>query len=150
MNRTQPDITELLPHADSMVLIDEICEYDDTRIVCLSRSHTAADNPLRRGKHLDSAALLEYAAQASAIHGGLTQPQARGRVAFLAAARSLDLTTRALDTLAGTLEITAERLMDAGDGVIYTTEVTHEGQAVMRARLTIMNAPNNPSDGEAA
>jgi len=149
-HRVQPDIAELLPHAGSMVLIDEICEYDDARIVCLSRSHTAVENPLRRGECLDSTVLLEYAAQATAIHGGLTQPHARGRVAFLAAARNLDLTSHALNTLTGALKITAARLMDAGDGVIYATEITHRGRALMRARLTIMTAPNNPTDGEHA
>src|SRR5690625_5838329 len=60
------DPASLLPHAPPMVLLDTVVRWVSDGIVCRSRSHLAADNPLRDGGHLSVLAGVAYAAQAGA------------------------------------------------------------------------------------
>jgi len=64
-------IRELIPHAGKMCLLELVVDYDAESIRCETRTHLAADNPLRHQGRLSCISGIEYAAQAMAVHGAL-------------------------------------------------------------------------------
>ena len=130
----------LIPHAGTMCLLDGVLEWDETHIVCVSSSHRDPGNPLAGCDGLAPVHLLEYGAQAMAVHGGLLA-RAKGETiagGYLAAFRDVDL---AVDTLAGTGErvtVSAEQLMAAGGNLIYAFEVADADRKLVSGRATVM------------
>ncbi|HLZ64834.1 MAG TPA: hypothetical protein VKQ29_01325, partial [Aliidongia sp.] len=104
-------IEALIPHAGTMCLIEQVTGWDDRSIRCRAISHRDPGNPLVVEGRLGAAAGVEYAAQAMALHGGLTGTVgARPAAGYLASLRALVLQVDRLDDLAGDLVIEAERL----------------------------------------
>src|SRR6476660_9989100 len=65
------EIRTLVPHSGLMCLLDEVTQWDDRSIVCVTNTHRDPVNPLRRDGHLSALHAFEYGAQAAAVHGGL-------------------------------------------------------------------------------
>ncbi|APZ42054.1 hypothetical protein [Acidihalobacter ferrooxydans] len=130
----------LIPHAGDMCLLDAVLAWDAASIRCRSTSHRAPDNPLRRADGtLGAAHLLEYAAQAAAIHGGLLAaadgaPPRRG---YLVATRRLQLPATPLNSLPGALEIDAQRLFAGDGGWVYAFTVAHADTPLASGQFTI-------------
>ena len=116
MNRSE--ITRMLPHDGSMVLLDRIASCGEREIVCATRSHLDPDNPLRRRGLLPVVCGVEYAAQAMAVHGALNAGS-RARPGVLASVRKVSWSTDRLDDVAGELAVRAEVLMAGQDRSIY-------------------------------
>lgn len=140
-------IRALIPHAGRMSLLDTLQAWDATTVHCTVTGHTSSDHPLRSASGLLAPAAIEYAAQAAALHGGLTASLAgasRVRGGMLASARSVRFHRMRLDDLSGPLTVTAER--QAGDDRqwLYAFTVTHDGQPVADGRLTVVLEPGNP------
>ncbi len=140
-------LAALVPHAGSMCLLDEIVSWNQTRVCCRSASHRRADHPLRRDGFLPAIHLLEYAAQATAVHGGLVAGagDSPAPAKYLAAARDFDLHVASLDDIQADLHIDAERLLALGDSVLYRFHVSADGRELATGRLTIV-----PPAGEAS
>lgn len=144
-------IRALIPHAGRMALLDTLQAWDAATVRCTATSHTAPDHPLRSAGGLLAPAAIEYAAQAAALHGGLTAAasgSAAGagvRGGMLASARSVQFHRWRLDDLPGPLTITAER--QAGDARqwLYAFALTHGGQPVADGRLTVVLEPEIPT-----
>lgn len=139
-------LAALIPHTGSMCLLDEVVSWDETRVRCRSASHRRPGHPLRRDGRLASLHLLEYAAQATAVHGGLMAgaeaPPAPPK--YLAAARDVDLRVARLDGVTADLCIDAERLLTLGDSVLYRFRVSADGSLLAAGRLSIV-APGRAS-----
>ena len=133
-------IRRLIPHAGAMCLIDRVHAWDSSHIDCASDSHRDPENPLRSGGHLPALHAFEYGAQAAAIHGGLMAVRAGRGVprAWLGAIRHGYLDVDRLDTIATTLEISAEVLLSDEGNVIYRCRIAAGGAPVADARITIM------------
>jgi len=138
-------LAALVPHAGGMCLLDEVASWDETHICCRSASHRRPDHPLRRDGFLASLNLLEYAAQATAVHGGLLAGPGGSPAMVLAAARDFDLHVTRLDDLQEDLHIDAERLLSIGNGVLYCFHVSADRQLLAEGRLTIMPLAGAPS-----
>ena len=69
INTERPDWTARLRNSGESEAAE--ADWNAERISCVSRSHRAADNPLRAGGRLGIACGIEYAAQAMAVHGAL-------------------------------------------------------------------------------
>ena len=82
-------VAALVPHAGSMCLLDRVLEHSDTTVRCAAVTHRAASNPLRRDGRLAALHLVEYAAQAMAVHGALIA-DGRARPDMLAALRDTE------------------------------------------------------------
>jgi predicted hotdog family 3-hydroxylacyl-ACP dehydratase len=143
-------IRALIPHAGRMSLLDTLQAWDTTTIRCTATSHTAPDHPLRSAGGLLASAAIEYAAQAAALHGGLTASASGAGVVrggMLASARSVQFHRLRLDDLPGALTLTAER--QAGDDRqwLYAFSLTHGGQPIADGRLTVVlePEPGNPA-----
>ena len=55
-----------------MCLLDSVVCWNSHSITCLATSHRDANNPLARDGRLDAICGIEYAAQAMAVHFGLS------------------------------------------------------------------------------
>jgi predicted hotdog family 3-hydroxylacyl-ACP dehydratase len=70
---TKSDIEALIPHAGGMCLLEQVLSYSDEEIICRTQSHLEANNPLKTDGKLSKMHLIEYGAQAIAVHGGLME-----------------------------------------------------------------------------
>ena len=137
------DIRTLIPHAGTMCLLDNVIDWDDGSIVCITNTHRDEANPLRRNGRLSALNALEYGAQAAAVHGGL-RARAAGATAppcYLAALRDAHLHLARLDDLASPLEVHAQRLFGDSGNTIYQCAISASGISVAEGRVTIMLRP---------
>jgi len=132
-------IADLIPHAGAMQLLDGVLHWDANGIRCVSRTHLDSANPLRCGGELPALCGIEYAAQAMALHGGLSgQAGAKPRAGYLASVREVNCARRRLDDLEGDLVVVAEKLMGEGSHVIYAFEVSVGKHRVLDGRAAVV------------
>src|SRR3954465_14599852 len=115
------EIRALIPHSDLMCLVDEVAQWDDRSIACVTNTHRDPANPLRRQGCLSAVHAFEYGAQAAAVHGGL-RARAAGTIAppgYLAALRDGRLQVIRLDYIHLPLQIFATRLYGEGANTVY-------------------------------
>jgi predicted hotdog family 3-hydroxylacyl-ACP dehydratase len=132
-------IEALIPHSGAMSLLDRVDAWDDQSIRCHASSHRDPANPLRSDGTLGSACAVEYAAQAIAVHGGLTGAGgAAPRLGYLATVRSLVCHVPRLDDLSDDLLITADRLAGEDGRVLYQFSVICAGRVVAEGRAAVV------------
>jgi len=130
---------DLIPHEGSMVLIDQVNDWDLNKISCSTRSHLLSNNPLMLNNSLSSIHLIEYGAQAMAIHRGLlTGESLQG---FLAAVRDANFFIDNLDNVHGALHIQAIFELKINNNVVYSLNVSDEhGTLLLKARTSVVHA----------
>ena len=134
------EIRTLIPHSGLMCLLDEVVQWDDRSIACLSSTHRDPANPLRRHGCLSAVHAFEYGAQAAAIHGGL-RARAADTVAppgYLAALRDGRLHITRLDYIHLPLQISAARLYGEGANTVYEFIVSVAAVVVAEGRVPIV------------
>ncbi|HET7812058.1 MAG TPA: hypothetical protein VFL16_15920 [Steroidobacteraceae bacterium] len=133
------DIARLLPHAGDSILIERVVGWDAEHIRVATTLHRSADNPLRRHGHLAAVNVVEFAAQAMALHGGLRGEVGRPpRAALLVSVRDLVLRREYLEKLEGELEIVAHALMIDPQSWQYGFTVLHSGSEIASGRIAAM------------
>ena len=140
------EIARRIPHQGRMCLLDSVLAWDSARIRCQASSHRAADHPLRAHGRLGAACGVEYAAQAMALHGALVAEGLAGgsaaapppRAGYLAGMRSLTLHVERLDTIAGPLTVTAERITGDHNTVLYSFAVHAGAQSLLDGRAVVV------------
>jgi predicted hotdog family 3-hydroxylacyl-ACP dehydratase len=137
-------IRGLVPHAGSMCLLDEVERWDKTSIVCLTHSHRDADNPLRRDGALAALHLIEYCAQAMALHRGLVSESEGERAppGWLVSARDFDFAVERLDTLPGPIAIRARELVYFEGGTQYEISAECGGRPLGGGRISVVKVPD--------
>jgi predicted hotdog family 3-hydroxylacyl-ACP dehydratase len=136
LSRSQ--FASLIPHSGRMCLIDSVEFWDDGSIDCLSGTHRDRSNPLRRNGELSVVHLLEYGAQAMAIHGGLLN--GRAAPGMLAALRNVRLYIETAESLGALLRITAFTQAGVPNIAIYDFEVAEiDGRVLVEASATVVN-----------
>src|SRR5476651_2686747 len=132
-------IARLIPHAGGMCLLGGVRSWDETRILCVTDTHRATGNPLRRDGRLGILCGVEYAAQAMALHAALTcggpETQRRG---YLASLRGLSCHDDRLDLMPGTLLVEAERLNGEASRAIYSFALRHEDRILLTGRAAVV------------
>jgi len=139
----EAEIRTLIPHSGLMCLLDEVTQWDDRSITCVSNTHRDPANPLRRDGHLSALHAFEYGAQAAAIHGGL-RARLLGAVAppgYLAALRDARLHVACLDDIKSPLQIRANRLFGDGANTIYECRILADNVPLADGRVTIVQRP---------
>ncbi len=133
-------IEDHIPHAGKMCLLDEVLEWDASRIRCRGSSHRNADNPLRSHGRLGAACGIEYAAQSMAIHGALIATAEHGRtpVGYLASVRGVTLFAKHLDDVQADLIAAAERITSDSATVLYEFSVAAADRVLLAGRATIV------------
>jgi predicted hotdog family 3-hydroxylacyl-ACP dehydratase len=123
-----------------MCLLDEVTQWDDRSISCVTNTHHDPANPLRRDGRLSALHAFEYGAQAAAVHGGL-RARSVGAIAppgYLAALRNAHLHAARLDDITSPLQIYANRLFGDGANTIYECRVSADNVLLANARITII------------
>jgi predicted hotdog family 3-hydroxylacyl-ACP dehydratase len=139
------EICSLIPHSEDMCLLDSVDFWDDDKIICISNSHLLESNPLRRHKKLSSIHVLEYAAQAMALHGGLHDREQGKQMTegYLAALRDVNVNLCELDLLKSELHIEANKILSQGGNMIYTFTVSSEEVQLASGRATVVAVSHN-------
>jgi predicted hotdog family 3-hydroxylacyl-ACP dehydratase len=135
-------LTQMIPHAGAMCLLDGVRAIDATRIVCTATSHRDAANPLRRKGQLAAVCGVEYAAQAMAAHGAWAQATgAAPRPGMFASLREVTWTCARLDEIEQELTIEAELDADDGRTAAYRFALRAGEALLLRGRATVVFAP---------
>ena len=139
------ELCSLIPHSFDMCLLDRVESWDKDKIVCTSNSHLLATNPLRRENSLSSIHVLEYAAQAMAVHGGLHDREQGKQMTegYLAALRDVKLDLCKLEQLQTELRIEANQILSQGGNMIYAFTVSASGTELASGRATVVAISHN-------
>ena len=132
------EIARLVPHSGAMCLLDEVLEWDGVHIVCRTRSHLDAANPLRSAGALPALAAIEYAGQAMAAHGALCDREVRRRTGYLVSVRDVALEVERLDDVAGDLTVSATRLSPSGPELLYDFHLQAGGRKLVAGRALVV------------
>jgi len=123
-----------------MVLLDGVLDWTAETLLARACSHRAPDNPLRRAGRLSILTGIEYAAQATAIHGALLTAHAEeggARQGLLAMARDIRWSVDRLDTLDDELDIHVQLLTSQTDSTLYAFRLIAGGAERLGGRLAI-------------
>jgi predicted hotdog family 3-hydroxylacyl-ACP dehydratase len=134
------EIRTLIPHSGLMCLLDDVMQWDDRSIVCITNTHRDPANPLRRGGCLSSVHAFEYGAQAAAVHGGLRARSVGTTAApgYLAALRDGRLQVARLDHIHLPLRVCAKRLFGDRANTVYECLILAANVLVAEGRVTII------------
>jgi len=139
----QDRIRALVRHAGSMCLLERVLGWDATSMVCETRSHLDPAHPLRRDGVLAGLHLIEYCAQAIALHRGLVA-EAAGKTAppgWLVAIRDFNLQVERLDDLPGPITIKAHELLYYEGGTQYEIVGEADGRSIGGGRISVVRVP---------
>ncbi|MBI5429405.1 MAG: hydroxymyristoyl-ACP dehydratase [Nitrosomonadales bacterium] len=133
------EIRKLIPHSGDMCLLSGVTQWDATHISCTASSHRNPRNPLARDGKVYALTGIEFAAQAMAIHGGLTSLKGkRPRAGFLVNVRDVQSNVECLSDYADDLQIDAEQLMDGGSSVTYSFHIHAGAQELLSGRAMVV------------
>jgi predicted hotdog family 3-hydroxylacyl-ACP dehydratase len=141
------EIARRIPHQGNMCLLDTVLAWDNDFIRCETRSHLAAQHPLRAHGRLGAACGIEYAAQAMAVHGARVAERldsdtagaaAPPRAGYLASVRTVILHVERLDTVEGPLTVNAQRITGDANTVLYSFDLQAGGQALLSGRAVVV------------
>jgi len=139
----QERIRALIPHAGAMCLLEQVLDWDESSIRCLTRSHRDPTHPLRHAGGLSALHLIEYCAQAMALHRGLVA-ESRGETAprgWLVSTRDFKLAVARLDDLAEPITVLARELLYFEGGTQYEVAAEAGGQTLGSGRISVVKAP---------
>lgn len=139
------ELCSLIPHSFDMCLLDHVESWDETNIICHSNSHLLDSNPLRKNNSLSSVHLLEYAAQAMAVHGGLHDREQGKKMTegYLAALRDVNINLCEIDKMQSSLRIEANQILSQGGNMIYNFAVSTDNTDLVTGRATVVAISHN-------
>lgn len=133
------DIQKLIPHSGKMCLLDSVTHWDTTHISCTAISHRDPGNPLSQHGKLRALCGIEFAAQAMAIHGGLTGAVGqRPRAGLLVSVRDVESHVTHLSDYSAHLDIQAQQLMSAGNSVTYSFRIHAGSRELLNGRAMVL------------
>lgn len=132
-------IAGLIPHGEAMCLLDQVTGWDEHHLNATTASHRRADNPLLENERMDTVALVEYGAQAAAIHAALQQSGlGAARPAYLGAIKKLRLFTQYVDAGVAELQIQAQCIFSDNSGAIYDIRACAGGNDLIAGRIVLV------------
>ncbi|MEC4680246.1 MAG: 3-hydroxylacyl-ACP dehydratase [Nitrospirota bacterium] len=133
------ELSKFLPHGKDMCLLSSVEYWDASSITCLTSTHQDQDNPLRQHGRLGMISGLEYAAQAMAVHVGLTTniSEHNASVGYLGAVRDLQVHSRTFQEFAEDLTIEANILLEQSMSFIYTFSIKAGETTLLQGRASI-------------
>jgi len=142
------ELCSLIPHSFDMCLLESVESWNADNIICYSNSHRSDKNPLRREENLSSVHLLEYAAQAMAVHGGLHNRQQGLKMSegYLAALRDVNINLCEIGQLHSALRIEANKILSQGGNMIYSFSVTAMDNELVSGRATVVAISHNEQE----
>ena len=133
------EIQSLIPHTGDMCLLAGVTHWGPASITCTALSHRNSDNPLAHHGKLHALSGIEFAAQAMAVHGGLTGLVGqRPRAGLLVSVRDVVARVKYLSDFAEDLQIDAEQLMAGDSGVTYSFSIHAGEQELLAGRAMVV------------
>jgi predicted hotdog family 3-hydroxylacyl-ACP dehydratase len=135
------EIRALIPHAGAMCFLETVEAWDDASVTCTTRTHQDPAHPLRRNGQLSAVHLIEYGAQAMAVHGGLLARRNGGRKAapgMLTALRDCVLHVERVDDIAAPLTVIARKLFASASGWMYQFEISAGNEKLTEGRVSVI------------
>jgi predicted hotdog family 3-hydroxylacyl-ACP dehydratase len=137
-------IEQIIPHAGSMCLLDQVISFEKENIHCSTFSHRSANNPLKIEGKLHAIHGVEYASQAVALHNALTQNVVdTPRIGYLAGLRDLQLSVKRLDSLQNEINVYCQKLIELPTGVLYTIKLDSGGCVLLEGKILIILEQSN-------
>ena len=137
MSLNREAIARLVPHQGAMCLLEEVLQSDADAIACRATSHRDPRNPLRSASGLPAIMGVEYAAQAVAVHGGLTS-RSEQQKGYLAALRDLVCSVERLDDEPDDLVVRATRVAAESGRLLYDFRIEAGGRELLKGRLSVV------------
>ncbi len=135
-------IAALLPHGAGMSMLDEVLSWDETSLHCRTESHLRTGNPMLADGATRSILLVEFAAQAAAVHAGLLQSKlGEARPAYVGAMKNIEMPQHAVPHGGEPLDITIAAEFVSPDGAIYHFAIKCGVAPVISGRL-ILSQPS--------
>jgi predicted hotdog family 3-hydroxylacyl-ACP dehydratase len=134
-------LCELIPHSGKMCLIDSVEKWDDESIICATQTHLKHDNPLLSNGILPVSALIEYGAQAMAIHGALIARKSGEKMqkGYLAALKDINFFENLeVNNIASPLMIRATRKFASQGNMIYEFLITSRSDNLISGRAMVV------------
>ena len=137
-------ISRLVPQRGEMCLLDAVVSWDETHISCLAAAPEPT-HPLARGGQVPAIAAVEYAAQATAVHGCLLDGGSTPRAGMLAKLGDVHLHADCIPGAGEALNVRAERLSLLPAGCLYAFEVSSGSYPIAGGRLMVaFTTPSTP------
>jgi len=133
-------IERLVPQRDTMCLLDAVTAWDPIHIRCTAAA-PGPTHPLARDQTVPAVAAIEYAAQATAVHGALLEQAVAPRAGLLAKLGEVQLHTDRIPSDGTALQVHAQRLGQSAAGCLYGFEVACGQQPVASGRLLVAFTP---------
>ncbi len=131
-----------IPHQGAMCLLDQVLDWDSSRVRCLSSAHRSPENPLRSEGRLSSLCGIEFAAQAMAVHGALCAADLRAtQGGYLVSLRNVILHCERLDDIEADLVAAVNRLGGDEVTVLYDFSLHVDSRSLVTGRATIVINP---------
>jgi len=127
-------LEQLIPHQGDMCFLSEVKAWDLTSIVCAADAPTPA-HPLARNGRVAPIVAVEYAAQATAVHGSLLTNERQPREGVLA--KLVDISLEVSELPSAPFTVQAEMLSRSSKGCLYRFDISAAGQWVVSGRLMI-------------
>ncbi len=133
------ELSKFLPHGKEMCLLSSVEYWDASSITCLTSTHRNQDNPLRRQGILGIISGLEYAAQAMAVHVGLTTDisEQNASLGYLGAVRNLQISSRTFQQFFEDLTIEACLLLEQRMSFMYSFSMKANQIILLQGRASI-------------
>lgn len=134
------EILKMIPHSGSMCLLDEVLDWDEVSLRCLSRRYRDKNNPMRRANGvLGSACGIEIAGQAVAVHSRLlAESEGEPPGGYLVSLRDVRWRSGRLDVIDGDLMIDAERLVGDAVSATYQFTLAVREMILLGGRITVL------------
>jgi predicted hotdog family 3-hydroxylacyl-ACP dehydratase len=140
MTLDRPRISQLVPQTGAMCLLDEVIDWGPAHVSCKAQA-PGADHPLLRDGRVPAVMAVEYAAQACAVHGALSEPATAQRAGVLASLVDVDLRAGGVPLGEGPIAVDATMLGRTGNGCLYGFSVAVSGSIVVEGRLVVALSP---------
>jgi predicted hotdog family 3-hydroxylacyl-ACP dehydratase len=137
MNKTKQDIETMLPHRRPILMVDQVVEHSDRRLITTTRIDK--ENPLIEGDRLPGHAGLELIAQASGLLLGLTC-EGEARPGAIVAIRGMQVSKPWLE-LSAQITIETEILGGGEDAAMFHGKVLLNGDTAVEATITVSSFP---------
>lgn len=124
-----------------MSLIDSVINWNEKGIECGTFSHKTGSNPMLKNGELSSFALIEYGAQAAAIHAGLNSNSLSStKPAYVGAVKDFHFDQRSIPTASHSeMIVRAQCAIVNSGGAIYTFNVMMDGVQLVMGQLVLVN-----------
>ena len=133
-------ISQLIPHAGNMVLLDEINHWNNDNITATVFAKPLRDNPLIEASDnntFNSLLLIEYAAQAAAVHAALlASGLGAQRPAYIGATKNINIQKNTVEPTQP-ITIHAEMLLANSNGAIYQIDCQQNKETIINAKLIL-------------